>query len=244
MTRQDQTTALDQITELLSEHGFYGMAQAVVVLLNEVMKLERTQVLGAGPYQRAEGRTGYANGFKSKTLHTRLGTLTVEIPQTRGVEFYPSALEKGVRSERALKLAVAEMYVQGVSTRKVAAITETLCGLEVTSSQVSRAAAALDGELDKWRNRPLGETPYLILDARLREGPPRSSDAHAGLKPALDARLSGVPWQRCQFHLMKNALAFVPKPSLKPQVVASIRAVFDAPDRLEAGRQLEIAVKT
>jgi transposase-like protein len=90
----------------------------------------------------------------------------VQVPQTRGVEFYPSALEKDIRSERALKLAVAEMYVQGVSSRKVAAITEQLCGLEVTSSQVSRAAAALDDELKAWRSRPLGETPCLILDAR------------------------------------------------------------------------------
>src|ERR1700710_1462555 len=147
MTHQEQTTALDQITELLAENGFDGLASAVTVLLNEVMKLERTHVLGAGPYQRAEARTGYANGFKPKTLHTRIGALTVEVPQTRGVEFYPSALEKGVRSERALKLAVAEMYVQGVSTRKVAAIARSLCGLEVTSSRVSRAARALDDEL-------------------------------------------------------------------------------------------------
>jgi putative transposase len=104
MTHQDQTTALDQITELLAEHGFDGMAQAVVVLLNEVMKHERTQAHGAGLYQRAEGRTGYANRFNPKTLHTRLGALTVEVPQTPGVEFYPSALEKGVRSERALEI--------------------------------------------------------------------------------------------------------------------------------------------
>ncbi len=94
------------------------------------------------------------------------GRLTVAVPQAQGVGFYPSALEEGIRSERALTLAVAEMYVQGVSTRKVAAITETLCGLEVTSSQVSRAAQALDAELEQWRDRPLGETPYLILDAR------------------------------------------------------------------------------
>jgi transposase-like protein len=219
------------------------------------------------------------------------------VPQTRGVEFYPSALEKGVRSERALKLAVAEMYVQGVSTRKVAAITEQLCGLEVTSSQVSRAARALDEELEAWRSRPLGETPYLILDARyekLRHGGSvvscavlvaigidtqgkRSilgvsvslseaevhwreflaslqarglhgvrqvtSDAHAGLKEALDARLTGVPWQRCQFHLAKNALAYVPRPSMQPEITAGLRAVFDAPDRTEAQRQLDLAVK-
>ena len=69
------------------------------------------------------------------------------------------------------------------------------------------------------------------------------SDAHAGLKPALDARLTGVPWQRCQFHLIENALAFVPKPAMRKAVVASLRAVFDAPDRPEAERQLEIAVK-
>ena len=141
MTHQMQTTALDRITELLAEHGFDGLAQAVTVLLNEVMKIERAHALGAAPYQRTEDRTGHANGFKPRTIHTRIGPLTVEVPQARGVEFYPSALEKGVRSERALKLAVAEMYVQGVSTRKVAAITEQLCGLEVTSSQVSRAAA-------------------------------------------------------------------------------------------------------
>jgi putative transposase len=297
MTPQTQTNSLDQITELLAEHGFDGLASAVTVLLNEVMKLERARALGAAPYQRSEGRTGYANGYKPRTIYTRLGALTVAVPQARGVEFYPSALEKGVRSERALKLAVAEMYVQGVSTRKVAAITEALCGLEVTSADVSRAAQALDEELERWRARPLGETPYLILDARyehVRHGgqvrscavlvaigiDPRgkrsilgvsvslseaeahwrdfleslqarglhgvrlvTSDAHAGLKPALDARLTGVPWQRCQFHLVENAMAFVPRPSMRKAVAASLRAVFDAPDRPEAERQLEIAVK-
>jgi transposase-like protein len=189
------------------------------------------------------------------------------------------------------------MDVQGASTRKVAAITEQPCGLEVTSGQVSRAAAVLDEGLQRWRGRPLGETPYLILDARyeeVRHGgqvvscavlvaigidpegrrsipgtavslseaevhwrdllaslqarglhgvKPVTSDAHAGLKEALAARLTGVPWQRCQFHLAKNALAYVPRPSMQPEATASLRAVFDAPDRAEAERQLGIAVK-
>ena len=87
MTHQMQTTALDEIRELLAEHGFDGLASAVTVLLNEVMKLERAATLGAGHDQRTEHRTGYANGFKPKTIHTRLGPLTVEVPQTRGVEF-------------------------------------------------------------------------------------------------------------------------------------------------------------
>src|SRR3954468_7600632 len=155
MPPQTQTTALDQITELLAENGFDGLASAVTILLNEVMKIERAHALGAAPYQRSDQHTGHANGFNPRTLHSRLGSLTVEVPQARGVEFYPSALERGVRSERALKLAVAAMYVQGVSTRKVAAITEQLCGLEVTSAQVSRAAALLDDELEKWRGRPI-----------------------------------------------------------------------------------------
>src|SRR5436305_15225539 len=98
MTHQTQTTALDQITELLAEHGFDGLASAVTVLLNEVMKIERAHALGAGPYQRTESRTGYANGYKPRTIHTRVGPLAVEVPQARGIEFYPSALDEGVRS--------------------------------------------------------------------------------------------------------------------------------------------------
>lgn len=166
MTHQEHPTVLDQVLELLAEHGFDGMVDACRTLFNEAMKIERAEALQAEPYERTETRRGYANGFKPKTVRTRLGTMTLSIPQARGVEFYPQAIERGERSERALKLALAEMYVQGVSTRKVAAITQELCGHEVSSSQVSRAAAVLDEELDQWRNRPLGETPYLILDAR------------------------------------------------------------------------------
>lgn len=166
MTHQDQSTAFDEVIQLLAEHGFDGMAEAITILMNEAMQLERGEAIGAGPYERSATRRGYANGFKPKTVNSRLGRLRLRVPQTRGIDFYPSALERGERSERALKLAVAEMYVQGVSTRKVAEITEELCGLDVSSSQVSRAAQQLDEELAAWRNRPLGKVPYLILDAR------------------------------------------------------------------------------
>lgn len=159
-------TPFQEILELLVDRGFEGLAQAMQALLNEAMKLERSQVLDARPYERTPQRRGYANGYKPKTLHARVGTLELAVPKTRGVEFYPSALERGTRSERALALAVAEMYLQGVSTRKVTAVMEQLCGREVTSMQVSRAVAALDDELTKWRERPLGEVPYLLLDAR------------------------------------------------------------------------------
>jgi putative transposase len=152
--------------ELLCEQGFGGLAEAMTILINEAMKLERSAVLGARPFERTPLRRGRANGFKPKTVNTRVGALELRVPQTRDVPFYPSALEKGQRSERALKLAIAEMYVQGVTTRKVTAVMQELCGLEVTSSQVSRAVQLLDAELTEWRERKLGEVPYVFLDAR------------------------------------------------------------------------------
>lgn len=161
-----EPTPLDLMIQVLDEHGFDGMARAIQILVNEAMKIERSEVLQADPYERTDQRRGYANGFKPKTLNTRVGKVELQVPQTRGVEFYPKSLERGVRSERAMKLAIAEMYVQGVSTRKVTKITSELCGLDVSSSQVSRAAQLLDEELQSWRSRPLGKLPYLIIDAR------------------------------------------------------------------------------
>jgi len=173
VAHQNESNRFSDLVQVLAEEGFDGMAQAMQILLNEVMMIERTQALGAEPYERSADRRGYANGFKPKTVKTRVGELRLNVPQTRGVEFYPSSIEKGVRSERALKLAIAEMYVNGVSTRKVARIAEELCGSDISSSQVSRASQLLDEELEAWRNRALGETPYLVVDARyekVREG--------------------------------------------------------------------------
>jgi transposase-like protein len=129
------------------------------------MQAEREQYMKAAPYQLTIARDAHANGYKPKTLRTRVGEITFAVPQVREGGFYPQALEKGLRSERALTLALAEMYVQGVSTRKVKAITEQLCGTSVSSAMVSEAAAQMDGELEKWRERPLGEYPYLFVDA-------------------------------------------------------------------------------
>lgn len=166
----DVTTIADAL-EHLTANGFEGMARAIEILMNEAMKLERSEFLGAGPYERSAERQGYANGFKPKRVKTRIGELDLAVPKVRGLAsgvepFYPSSLERGLRSERALMLAVAEMYVTGVSTRKVARVTRELCGLDITSQQVSRAAQLLDEELEGWRTRPLGEFPFVIFDAR------------------------------------------------------------------------------
>jgi putative transposase len=156
MPNQNNDNSLQDILELLTNSGLDGATEALRMLLNAAMFLEREKYLGAAQYERSEQRKGYANGFKNKTVQTRSGALTVDVPQVRDSSFYPSSLEKGIRSERALKNALAEMYVQGVSTRKVSAITEELCGFEISSSQVSRIAKELDVALTAWRQRPLG----------------------------------------------------------------------------------------
>jgi len=167
-THRTDPELLNTILQLLTDQGATGgLAEGIRLLVNEAMRQERSQALQAQPYQRTQTRQGQSNGFKPKTLGTRLGPIQFRVPQVRGgLEFYPSALEKGVRSEQALKLALAEMYVQGVSTRKVSAIVEQLCGASVSSTQVSQCAAKLDAQLQAWRSRPLEAFPYLMLDAR------------------------------------------------------------------------------
>lgn len=150
----------------LAEQGLDAIPELLRVLINNVMQVERSRHIQARDYERTEDRKGHANGYKPKTVKTRMGEITFSVPQVREGGFYPTALEKGLRSERALVATLAEMYVQGVSTRKVKAITEELCGIEVSAMQVSRAAAQLDEVLQEWRERPLGEITYLYVDAR------------------------------------------------------------------------------
>jgi len=171
MTHHEDDTTIEQVMETLIENGMENMGKAFGILYNAAMEIERSQFLGAERYERCQSRIGHANGFKDKVIDSRVGKIPLKIPQVRDLPkgsegFYPKALEKGIRSERALKLALAEMYIQGVSTRKVTKITEELCGLEVTSMDVSRATKLLDKEVEAWRNRKLGLIHYLVLDAR------------------------------------------------------------------------------
>ena len=162
---------LNQIVNQISLNSGDHLAEAVRLMLNHAMQAERSNALGAKPYERSDTRKGYANGFKPKTIQTRLGQMTVAVPQVRDseIDFYPTALERGCRSERALTATISEMYIKGVSTRDVTDVLQKLAGtLQISSMQVSRATVQLDEHLDLWRNRPLDaiEYPYLILDAR------------------------------------------------------------------------------
>ncbi|HNK20064.1 MAG TPA: IS256 family transposase [Piscinibacter sp.] len=175
MAQRVEGNPLEAAYAALLAQGLDGAGEALRILVNEAAKIERSEYLGARPHERTPERRDHANGFKPKTMLTRMGEITFAVPQTRESGFYPSALEKGTRTEQALNLALAEMYVQGVSTRKVIEVLQRLVGPEVSisSTQVSRATERLDAGLAAWRARPLGPTPYVLLDARyerVREG--------------------------------------------------------------------------
>jgi transposase-like protein len=166
--RERPVTIMDTLLEQLIETGPDGMARAFTALFELAMRTERDQHIGAGPYERTDERHGYANGYKPKKVDTPAGRLTVQVPKTRGHEepFYPQSLERGRRSSRAVMLAIAQMYVQGVSTRDAAKVMKEFGLDSLSSTQVSRAAALLDDELDAWRRRQLEPVTYLFLDAR------------------------------------------------------------------------------
>ena len=293
MTHQNNYT----FAEELAEKGLDAIPEMLRILINQAMQAERSKYLQADEYERTEDRKGHANGYKPKTVKTRIGEITFAVPQVREGGFYPSALEKGLRSERALTITLAEMYVQGVSTRRVKAITEQLCGVEISATQVSRATAQLDEVLQEWRERPLGKIIYLYLDARYEKvrvaGQVRDvavlvatginpegerqilgvsvslsehethwkaflkslkdrglhgmeliiSDDHEGLGAARRAVFGSVPWQRCQFHLQQNAGAYLPKQSMRLELAAEIRSIFNATNKTRAQELLLEAIQ-
>ena len=160
-------TEIAEMLQTLMNEGMQGFPAVAARMYNLAMQFERELHLGAGRYERTEGRTGYANGYKPKTLKTAAGKLLLQVPQVRDSDrpFYPRSLERGSRSDRALRMAVAEMYIKGVSTRKVQSIFSELCDVDITADQVSRAMRELDEELGNWRNRPVGEVKILFADA-------------------------------------------------------------------------------
>jgi putative transposase len=157
---------IHEILEDFAKRGIAELKSSLERLFNQLMVAEREDYIGAGPYERTPERKDHSNGFKNKNLLTRSGELSLRVPQVREGDFYPSCLEKGERVEQALKLALAEAYLQGVSTRKMKEITEELCGKEISSTQVSRFARIFDEEVEKFKKRPLGSYCYLYLDAQ------------------------------------------------------------------------------
>jgi len=166
MARKENATRIlaDWQEGLGGEDYLRGLVERVV---QQVLEAEMTSFLGAEAYQRNGERRGWRNGYKPRVLKTRVGELELMVPKDRDGQFQTELFERYQRSEKALVLALQEMYVEGVSTRKVTEITEALCGLEISKSQVSALAGRLDAEIDEWRRRPLTKAyPYLVVDAR------------------------------------------------------------------------------
>ena len=258
-------------------------------LLNETMQSEVAAHVKAGVHERSEERRGHRNGYKPRTLKTRVGELELSVPQVRACEpYHPSMFAKWQRSERALLVACAEMYFQGVSTRNVRDVLEAMCDGEISSMTVSRVAAELDEKLLTFRHRRLDGTeyPYMHIDARYekvrvdgrvvsqavlvavgftsegkreildwRVGDSESqetwgemfrqlkdrglkglklltSDAHSGIRAAMERHFQGVAWQRCRVHFKREILRKVSWKVYR-QVAAELVVVFTPNERTE-----------
>lgn len=295
MAKHDDTFASDSLQELFASNSEGDLRKMVEIVLNTIMSGEVAQHLNADRYERTDGRSGHRNGTKARTLNTRVGRLNLEVPQVRGCEpYHPTAFARYQRSERALLSTCSEMYFQGVSTRRVNKVIETMCGSGVSAAQVSRLNQELDEHLSAFRARRLdiSEYVYLIIDARyehirvngrvvsqavlvtagvsisgrreildwrvadseseaswsevfrslkdrgLRGVEMVVSDAHRGIRKALERHLQGVAWQRCRVHFKRNLLSAAGNRWYK-EVISDIRAVFAPEERNECLRRAE-----
>jgi hypothetical protein len=166
MTKIENKTASSAVKEILLSSPD-GLREVIRAVMQEVLEAEMEEALGASKGERTPDRLGYRSGYYGRTLVTRVGKLELRVPQDRAGRFSTELFERYQRSERALVATLAEMYVQGVSTRKVRAITEELCGHAFSASSISAINKHLDESLKAFAERPLHEPfPYLVLDAR------------------------------------------------------------------------------
>ena len=274
------------------ENGTDWLREAVRGMVQELMEAEVSAQIGAGRYERTDDRATQRNGYRPRTWDTRVGSMELAIPKLRQGSYFPSFLEPRRRAEQALVSVVAEAYVQGVSTRKVEALVQSLGIDGLSKSEVSRLCASLDEQVTAFRERRLDAVyPYLWLDARYEhvreDGRVQSmavvvaygvradgvrdvlgvnvergedvecwrtflqglvargvrgvqlviSDAHPGLKQAVREVFVGASWQRCRVHFLRNVLALVPK-TAQAMVAATVRTIFEQPDRAAAQAQL------
>jgi transposase-like protein len=214
----------EKIQELLQ--GDRGMAALLEPILNQILQAEMTEHLGAGPEERTDSRRGYRNGSYQRQLTTRVGRIELEVPRDREGEFQTALFQRYQRSERALVLALMQMVVQGVSTRRVKEITTELCGREFSKSTVSRLTGELDEQVEVWASRSLEEQnyPFLVLDAMhlkvRRQGAVRSTTVmlavginEAGQREILGLETAfgetGEAWRRFIGQLKRRGLSGV-----------------------------------
>jgi len=169
MARNNGKGKKDLVQEVLMDDPDF-FRQIIEDHMQDILEMQMTQHIGAEPYERSNSRKGQRNGYKPRIIRTRVGTLNLLVPQDREGTFSSPLFARYQRSEKALLLSLMEMYLNGVSTRKVTKVTEMLCGTSFSKSQVSALTGRLEGELAAWRSRPLTHAyPYLIVDARYED---------------------------------------------------------------------------
>ena len=283
MAQLNITLNQEEILQLLSNDRNASFAKLLQDSLNSVLQAESAAQLHAEPYERTEERTGCRNGFRDRELTTRLGTITLHVPKHRdGEPFRTMIFDNYTRSEAALVATMAEMVVNGISTRKVSRVMETLCGKNFSKSSVSQVCKELDEKVQAFRARPLTvEYPFITLDAtyfKVRENSKIISkafmiayginsqghrevlgfgvyknesketwkyfleslkarglkdirmiisDAHEGIRYAISRVFPDTPWQRCQFHFIRNILDKTPKKYVAG-LKSELREMFDS----------------
>jgi transposase-like protein len=266
MAQLNITLNQEEIQALLLEDQGEAFKKILQASLNKILQAESAEKLKAEPYERSAERTDSRNGSRDRDLNTRVGRITLQVPRHRNVPFKTLVFENYSRSEAALVAGMAEMVVNGVSTRKVSRVMETLCGTSFSKSAVSDVCKDLDKAVKEFRNRPLeGDYPFLTVDAtyfKVRENSRViskafmiaygtnaeghreilgfgvyanessatwtdfllglkkrgltgllmiTSDAHEGILNAIGKVFPTVPWQRCQFHFIRNITDKAPK---------------------------------
>ena len=266
MARLNITLDQDEMLALLANNSGEAFRALLEKALNQILLAESEEQLKAAPYERTEDRTDSRNGFRDREYTTRVGSMTLHVPRHRNQPFKTMIFENYCRSEAALIASMTEMVINGVSTRKVSKVVETLCGTSFSKSTVSDLCKDMSAAVKEFRNRPLTENyPFLTVDAtyfKVREnhrivskafmialatndqghreiigfgvyhneskdtwndflsGLKKrglkgllmiTSDAHEGIRDAMNKVFPNVPWQRCQFHFSKNIADKAPK---------------------------------
>lgn len=291
MEQLNFTLAKDFFLDLFKENKEDAFAKLIQEMLNQFILAESDEVIGASAYERSDARRDSRNGYRERSITLRVGKITLTVPRHRDEPFHPSLLDNYQRNEQALISAMMEMVANGVATRNVQKITETLCGTKFSKSTVSNLCRKLTIEVEAFRNRALTQLyPFVFVDAiyfkerssgravskafmvalginqdgykeilgfdaydcesketwkkflktldgrGLKGVDIVTSDAHEGLRGAIQEVFPQVPWQRCQFHFKRNIMEKVKKKDQKT-IDMKLKDIFEA-DTIEEARRL------
>lgn len=299
MTQIHFTLKQEDIRTLLQESVKDQLSLNILTtVFNNLMEQQRDEYIGAGEYQRGEARVSQRNGYYEREYTTRVGSLTLRVPRTRDGVFSPDIFERYQRNEKALVARMLEMYISGVSTRKVSQIVEELCGKKISKSFVSSLTQELDEIVNAWRYSSLATShyPYLMVDVLyikvreeqrvvskschvaigfcedgsrevlgflIQDGESEEtwtsffeylkardlnsvdlviSDAHKGLVTAIKKCFTGVSWQRCQVHFLRNVLGQLPKKGTQG-FREQVKALFRITNVEEAREEMKILLE-